>query len=429
MKELLPWKLPAPQKYAFVNATVIDSANGVAIEGLTVLTADGKIADVCKGAAPPEYTAVDCTGKYLCPGLFDNHVHVLAAPGEDNLKDLFQRQRDTAMFRAAKNIESMLARGFTSIRDTGGAEYAMFQAIEEGVIKGPRLFYSGPAISQTGGHGDFRGREIPSDHCNCHMPSLGVVADGVTECMRVARDNLRQGAHFLKIMGGGGVASPTDKLTNMQYTEDEIRAIVKVAESYDTFVTAHAYTTRSVRTCVLNGCMGIEHGNLMDDETAQLVASRGVYVTPTLVTYKIMSSKQFSHFLSADSQEKNKVVLKSGLEFLTRAKKFGIKICYGSDLLGSLSAYQTSEFSLRGEVLSAADILKSATITPAEALKVDHLIGQIKPGFYADLLVLERNPLDDISVLDQYEDNLRVVMKDGIVYKSNWDELKCEVKA
>ncbi|KAG7889737.1 hypothetical protein KL936_002411, partial [Ogataea polymorpha] len=232
-----------------------------------------------------------------------------------------------------------------------------------------------------------------TDHnCGCHIAALGVVADGVNECMRAARDDLHRGVHFLKMMGGGGVPSLTDKLTNMQYTEEESRAIGKVTESYDTFVTAHTYTSRSIRTCVENGIKGIEHANLMDEDTARLVAEKAVYVAPTLITYKVMSSDQFSSFVSLGSQQKNMAILETRLSFLSMAKKHNVKLRYGSDLLGGLTGYQTSDFTLRAQVLSAADILRSANITPAEALDVHNVIGQIKKGFYSDFLVLESNP-------------------------------------
>ncbi|KAH3669222.1 hypothetical protein OGAPHI_001343 [Ogataea philodendri] len=427
-----PWKLPKPQKYAFINGVIIDTDKGVAVKKKTVLTANGRFEDIISSSKEfsSDYKVIDCEGKFLCPGLFDNHVHVVSAPGETELRRLFDVKRDTVNMRAAKNIEMMLARGFTSIRDTGGAGYHFVKAIEEGVIKGPRLFFCGGAISQTGGHGDFRDRETASDEvdsCACHRSYLGVVADGVPECMRAARDNLRTGAHFIKIMGGGGVASPTDKLTNMQYTDEEIQAIVKVAQSYDTFVTAHAYTPRSIQTCIKNGVKGIEHGNLIDDETAKLIVKNGVYVTPTLITYKVMSSDQFSKFLTPDSLEKNKVILQSGLACLAMAKKYRIKLCFGSDLLGSLTGYQTLEFSLRAKVLEAAEILRSATITPAECLGVSDVIGQIKKGYYADLLILENNPLENIVSMDKFETNLLMVMKDGVIMKSKLDSISKDV--
>ncbi|ODV82491.1 hypothetical protein CANARDRAFT_30829, partial [[Candida] arabinofermentans NRRL YB-2248] len=385
-KLTFPWKLPNPKSYIFFNGSIIDTLNGETLTGLAVVTKDGYIQDViCNELAQSLdskiYTKVDCSGKFLSPGLFDHHVHATSSPGEKDLRRLMRLPLAIGEMRSGKSVELMLNRGFTTVRDCGGALSNLSSAIDQGIFHGPRLIRSGKALSQTGGHGDSRDADLPSeafDSCECHLNCVATVVDGVPAVLKAARENFREGASLIKIMGSGGVASPTDSLTNVQYTTEELKAIVEVSESYGSYTTAHCYTSKSIMHCINAGVKGIEHGNLIDDEAAKLMAEKGCFLTPTLITYKVMASDQFSHFLTPDSYEKNQAILHSGLGSLLVAKKNGVKICYGSDLLGSLGGYQTGEFFLRGKVLTAAEILKSATVTPAECNGMEELIGQIK---------------------------------------------------
>lgn len=318
-------------------------------------------------------------------------------------------------------VQEMLRRGFTSVRDCGGASLALKQAIAEGAIQGPRLFIANHALSQTGGHGDSRGSH---EHGECCGPvALGMVCDGVPACIKAAREELRTGADFIKIMAGGGVASPTDKLENVQFTGEEVRAISEVARNANTYVTAHAYTPRSIRHAVLNGVTGIEHGNFIDEETARFMADRDVFLTPTLITYSVMASPEFKGFLPVESEAKNEEVLRLGLRSLKIAKDAGVTICFGTDLLGPLGVAQTKEFALRNQVLSPKEILQSATVNPARRAGLSDFLGQIKEGFAADLLILNENPLADISIFDKPEKHLLAVIKDGRVFYSRWSKL------
>ncbi|VEU24377.1 DEKNAAC105663 [Brettanomyces naardenensis] len=427
-----PWRLPQPKKLAFVNGIIVDSLKGRTIEGSVVLSEGGYFTDIVssEGFDPKDYKVIDCLGKYLCPGLFDFHVHLVSVPSEDGLTRTMRMPKESALMRVGSSCEQMLKRGFTSARDCGGLEHFIADAVEDGAIYGPRLFFCGHAISQTGGHGDTNPTDLPGEgmeSCNCHLANLAVVADGTTECMKAAREQFRRGASFIKIMGGGGVASPSDRLSNRQFTAEEIKSIVSVADTYHSFVTAHTYTPEAIKYCIENGVKGVEHGNFLDDECAELMAKKGCYLTPTLVTYKVMASKQWKLFLTSSSQEKNLEVIKVGLRALLIAKRHNVKMCYGSDLLGAMQDYETGEFFLRGKVLPAADVLRAATVTPAEALGLSDKIGQIKKGFYADLLLLEENPLDDIGTLDLPETNLLMVMKQGVVYSSKFKGLKEDV--
>ncbi|KAK2782167.1 hypothetical protein FQN52_001005 [Onygenales sp. PD_12] len=431
-QKIKPWIRPTQKTYIFLNANVVDPVNGSILENQTVKIAGGLVESVTVSSSTTESTGndaitIDLQGKYICPGLIDCHVHLLAVPGVKELRDVVNIDGTVASMRQPFVCNEMLRRGFTSVRDCGGATLPLKEAINEGVFPGPRLFISGHALSQTGGHGDMRGPHDHTDCCGGTITGLGRICDGVAECVRTARDELRCGADFIKIMGGGGVASPTDRLQNTQFTTEEIKAITEVARSYHTFVTAHAYTPQAIRHCVDNGVTGIEHGNLIDEDTAKYLAERDVFLTPTLITYSEMASPEWTGFLPPESAPKNADVLKVGLQALRIATAAGVTLCYGSDLLGPLGAAQTKEFRLRSQVLSATQILQSATVNAARMLRQDEFLGQIKAGFSADLLVLNKNPLEDILVFDNPEKHLLAVVKEGRVEASRWSKLPEDV--
>lgn len=422
-----PWKLGPQKTYVFKNASLVDTVNGSILPNRTVKISSGIIESV--SITEDQYyiiessseTTIDLKGKYLCPGLFDNHVHLWAVPGEGTLGGMYQLDNEVVMSRQPFVCQQMLRRGFTSVRDCGGATLALKQAIEDGVIQGPRLFIAGHALSQTGGHGDSRG---PHNHTECCEPvALGRVCDGVPACIKAAREELRTGADFIKIMSGGGVASPTDKLENVQFTGVEVRAITEVARNANTYVTAHAYTPRSIRHAVDNGVSGIEHGNFIDAETARYMAERDVFLTPTLITYSAMASPEFPGFLPIESETKNEQVLKLGLKSLQIASDAGVTICFGTDLLGPMGIVQTKEFALRAQVLSNKAVLQSATINPARRAGLSDYLGQVKEGFAADMLILNEDPLHDISIFDKPEKHMLAVIKDGRIFHSRWSKL------
>ncbi|KAI9148418.1 LOW QUALITY PROTEIN: Cytosine/adenosine deaminase or related metal-dependent hydrolase [Paramyrothecium foliicola] len=414
-QDIKPWLRDPPRNYIFNHANVIDVAAGHVVPKASVVVSNGLIESVSQSPQPPRpgYTVVDCKGKYLCPGLFDAHVHFVAVPGFKELSKAFGNEHSVSLLRQPYVAAQMLHRGFTSVRDCGGALHALKDAIATGVIPGPRLFISGHALSQSGGHGDIRGVDDATECCGGHTNGLGRLCNGVPECMAAVREEIRQGADFIKIMGSGGVSTPTDAIEHLQFTTAEIRAMVECAENACTYVTAHAYTPKAIKHCVGNGVRGIEHGNFIDKETAKLMAEKGVYLTPTLITYAQMASPRWDGFLPPESRAKNETVLKAGLEALKIASEAGVKMCYGSDLLGPLGIAQTHEFALRAKALPPLSVLRSATINPAEMMSRGDSLGQIKPEFVADLLLMEQNPLQDIHILDQPETNLLAVLKDG----------------
>lgn len=426
-----PW-LPttAPPSLLFVNVSLIDVEAGQVFAGSSIHLRDGLIYAISKNPRQPLAVSLSNTkllnlgGKYVCPGLIDCHVHLTATPGSTLLTDMYAASSTTLAFRTTYTARTMLLRGFTSARDTGGADSGLRDAIAEGLIPGPRLFIAGKALSQTGGHGDARPTyQEDAMCCGGHAASLGRTCDGVPACLSAARDELRQGADFIKIMVGGGVASPSDQLDMLQFTAEEIRAITTTARQSHTYVTAHAYTSEAIRHAVDNGVMGIEHGNFVDLETAKYCAEKGVTVTPTLITYEGMTTPPFDDFLNEKQRAKNKQVLDAGLAAMKTWKDAGVDLCYGSDLLSGLQVLQNGEFRVRNRVMDGLEILRSATVYAAKSLRMEGRLGVLKQGAIADLLVLAKNPLDDIEVLDNMESTLLGIVKDGRVISSKIEEL------
>ncbi|KAH7141275.1 hypothetical protein B0J13DRAFT_55887 [Dactylonectria estremocensis] len=428
-KAVKSWKLPPQKTYLFQNANVVDAASGSIVANMTVKISGGLIEYVGRDvAASPDDVVIDLDGKYICPGLIDCHVHISAVPGDDGLNgSAFGTDAAVSHFRQPYLCGQMLVKGFTTIRDTGGATLALKEAIEDDVFPGPRMFIANQALSQTGGHGDRRGAHDQQQCCG-NRGGLSTVVDGVPECIRAARDQLRTGADFIKIMVGGGVASPTDRIENTQFTAAEIRAICEVAESYGTYVTAHAYTPKAIRHAVDHGVRGIEHGNLLDRDTALYLQHRGVWLTPTLITYAAMGSDKYAGFLPPANLDKNRLMLDRGLDALRVASEAGLAVCHGSDLLGPLQAEQSREFGIRARVLSGKAVLQGATVNAAKMLRQEAFLGSIKEGFAADMLILNANPLDDVSILDEPEMCVLAVIKNGRVYMSRWSRLPEDLK-
>ena len=424
-----PWKLHPQRTLVFVNATIIDPAQGELIHNATVRISDGKITQIVTDGSTtatedvPGDNVIDLTGKYLCPGLIDCHVHIAVVPGEADLRAYKDMTERISLLRQPLVLKSMLERGFTSIRDCGGASLAIKEAVEDGVFPGPRLFIAGYALSQTGGHGDMRGSHDAQLCCGGSLSGISRIVDGPAECYKYAREELRQGADFIKIMGGGGVASPTDRIEHVQFSDEEIKTIVTVARNAGTYVTSHSYTPQAIQQAIRLGVRGIEHGNLIDLETANMMAEMDVFLTPTLIAH--VMSKQLN-FLPPDGAAKNDEVLEKGLRAMKIAVEAGVTVCFGSDLLGPMHFAQSKEFSVRSKVLTPLQILRSATVNAARLIMQEDRLGQIREGFAADLLILNENPLEDITVLDRVEEHMMGVIKDGRVSTSRWEALKVD---
>ncbi|AOB29602.1 peptidase M38 [Bordetella sp. H567] len=406
--------------FLFKNANLLDPDFPELREGMHVLVEDGAIKEVSdRPIAAQSARPIDVRGRTLMPGLIDLHAHVMAT--QLNLSTQGMLPDALVMMRSVPIMAAMLRRGFTTVRDAGGAGWGLKCAVEEGTVVGPRLFISGRAISQTGGHGDPRPRSDhlrPMSFCGCcfRAGDIGRVADGVDEVRKAVRQELQMGADQIKIMASGGVASPTDPIASFGYSEDEIRAIVAEARGRQTYVLAHAYTAEAISRAVKCGVRTIEHGNLIDEDTAAVMASHGAYVVPTLITYEALANEGADYGLPPDSVAKIATVRTAGLHSLEIYKRAGVKMGFGSDLLGPSQRLQSDEFRLRAQVLTPHEVIQSATSVAAEVLRMDNRLGRIVPGAIADVLVVDGNPYKDVSCLLGQGDHIPLVMKDGKIF-------------
>jgi imidazolonepropionase-like amidohydrolase len=401
------------------NADLFDGLRPELLEGMHVFVEGGKIREVSdRPIAASAEREIDLSGRTLMPGLIDAHYHCIAA--HPNITVVEKMPRSLLAQHARELLEATLQRGFTTVRDAGGADYGYAMGVESGLIKGPRIFYSGRALTQTGGHADFRGlHEDSIECCFCaqRAGSFGVIADGVSEVRRAAREELRKGASQIKIMASGGVASPTDPVWNLQYSEEEIRAIVWEATSWRTYVMAHSYTPESIRRCVEYGVRSIEHANLIDEETARFCTEKGAWVVPTLATYDALRTDAADLGFPKESLAKVDDVALAGRRSLEILKAAGTNIGFGSDLLGPMHRHQSNEFLIRAEVLPIEEILISATSGNARLLNREGELGVVAEGAKADLIAIDGNPLRDLGLLQDEGAHMPLVMRDGIIFK------------
>ena len=402
----------------FRNGVIFDGTGEELLEGVEVLVDGDRIAEV---SDVPIRTAtaevIDLQGRTLMPGLIDAHYHALAA--SPDLRAVEGMPESLLAQHARRYLEATLQRGFTTVRDAAGADYGLARAIDTGLIAGPRLFYSGHALTQTGGHGDFRGYESEPAICSCGL-GLGrfsTIADGITEVRRAAREELRRGATQIKIMGSGGVSSPSDPIGNLQYSEEEIRAIVWEAYSWGTYVMAHVYTPEAIRRCVEYGVRSIEHANLIDAETAAFAAERNAFVVPTLATYESLARRGAALGFPRVSLDKLGAVSDAGVASLEVMHDAGVKMGFGTDLLGAMHDDQLTEFGIRARVLPSIEILRQATSVNAEILGQTGKLGTVAPGAFADLIVVDGNPVADLGILSGQGEHIVLVMKGGTTYK------------
>ncbi|MFX1676118.1 amidohydrolase family protein [Paraburkholderia sp. A2WS-5] len=398
---------------------VLDLIRGVLLDHHHVVIDGERIVEVTDRPVDyPNARVIDARGKTVMPGFIDCHVHVLASNA--NLGINAGQPNILAAIRALPIMQAMLSRGFTSVRDAGGADWALMQAVETGLVPGPRIFPSGKALSQTGGHGDFRPRGDLFEPCSCcfRTGAIARVVDGVEGVRLAVREEVQKGATQIKIMASGGVASPVDPISNTQYSEDEIRAIVAEAEAANTYVMAHAYTARAIARAVRCGVRTIEHGNLVDEPAARVMHEHGAFVVPTLVTYDALAQHGAQFGLPPDSVAKVASVQRAGRESLEIYAKAGVPMGFGSDLLGEMHAFQCGEFRIRAEVLGNLEALRSATSVAADIVNMKGELGVIAQGAIADVLVLDGNPLADIGVVANDGERVEVVLQRGKVVKS-----------
>ncbi|MEX3949831.1 amidohydrolase family protein [Paraburkholderia sp. EG287B] len=409
------------------NTRVLDVRTGELRELSNIWVENGRIRDIDASDPKTDIPVLDLGGRTVMPGLIDAHVHVMISE-LDALK-MKGIPPTLATARSGPILSGMLDRGFTTVRDTAGADHGLREAVASGLVRGPRLFICGRAISQTGGHVDFRDRtEHRRMSCVCcnGLDLSARVADGVPGILEAVREELRQGADHIKIAVSGGVASPIAPFDSLQYTVEEIRAAVQAATDWGTYVCAHAYSAASIRRALECGVRSIEHGNMIDEASAQLGAQQGAFLVPTLATYEAMALYGAEYGLDAVSLERNRHVLSAGLTSLEIARGAGMRIAFGSDLLGQLHHLQSREFMIRSDVMSPLEIIQSATLTNAELLRREGELGIIEPGALADLIAVDGDPLANIALLGEGSKHIPVVIKDGQVTKdarsaSDWN--------
>ena len=402
----------------FRNAAIVDGTSPQARRGCDVLVEGNLIREVAdRPIAAASATIVDLAGKSLLPGLIDCHVHVCAA--DVDLGRNATLPSSLVAVHAARNLRAMLLRGFTTARDASGADFGLKLALEQGLIEGPRLFLTGKALSQTGGHADYRGRFDGrlASHYLGRLGAIGRVVDGLAEVRRAVREEIKAGADFIKLMGSGGVSSPTDPIDFLGFSREEVLAVVEEARNARTYVMAHLYPDEAIVRAVECGVHSVEHGNLVADAGARLMAARGAFAVPTLVTYEAIGEHGKALGFPPVSLAKLDAVRRAGLGSLEIFKRHGVKMAYGSDLLGSLHDRQSDEFVIRGRVLPAHEVIASATSISAELVGMAGKLGVIAPGALADLIVVDGDPLADLSRLGGQGRHLPYIMKDGVFAK------------
>jgi imidazolonepropionase-like amidohydrolase len=411
--------MPSHEPILFRNLNLLDPRWTEPRGGYEVLVEGGRIKEVSdKAIKSATAQKIDCGKRVLMPGLIDCHVHVYLS--EVYIRMLENIPVSLLAARAAPLMLGMLNRGFTTVRDTGGADWGIKEAVEKGHLPGPRLFICGRAIGPTGGHSDGRRRTDFFQTCRCcnGLKFTMAIADGVDNVRASVREELRQGADAIKIMVSGGVASPYDPLDSRQFSLGEIAAAVEEAQAFNRYVLAHAYTPEAITRAVSQGVRTIEHGNLIDAPAAKLLAKNKGYMIANLVAYVVMKERAAQFGMTADMLAKNDMVLDGGMRSLEICKKAGVKVGYGSDLLGQLQNEQSREFLLRSEVMTPIEILRSATTVAAEIIRMEGKLGIVEPGAYADLLVVDGNPLKDFGLFQEQGKHLSVIMKEGRFHKN-----------
>ena len=419
-----------PSYTHITNVTIFDGVNEKTTEG-SVLIENNLIKAVGANVkVPAGATVIDGDGQFLMPGIIEAHGHVGLAVAPAEIGTTLDWQYSA--IRTVGVAERYLDHGWTTVRDAGGMVSGIKKAIDEGHVPGPRIYPSGMFISQTSGHGDFRRYGDGHPNTTPDMPFFnryyGHLADGVAEVQRAVREELRKGSVHLKLMAGGGIASSYDPLHTTQYSMEELTAAVKAADDWGTYVMVHAYTDKAVSRCIDAGVKVIEHGQLVTDETAKKMAEKGVWLS-TQVFYA-MNEPTPTQIAAAGGEvgyRKWKLVNDGTKASIEMAKKHGVKIAFGTDLWGpAMELGIANEFTARKAFFSNIEILRQATSINGELLKItgplnpypNGPIGVIAEGAYADLLIVDGNPIDQIEILTKPKESLSLIMKDGKIYKN-----------
>lgn len=407
--------------YIFENARIVDGSQDDGEHDRFVRVSGNMIDEVSdKPIKDSNAHRFDLRGKTLMPGLIDCHVHINTG-GHHEPDQNAALPNETILYQSVRLMKEILGRGFTTIRDLGGATYAQVRAVEDGLVQGPRLVICGKAMVQNGGHSDYRSRYETggAEHQLHQLGSVARVVDGVDDCRKAARDEVRKGAQFIKVMANGGAASNHFPRPYMGYSTEELRIFQEEADKACMYVSVHTHTDEAVARALGVGIHSIEHATLITPETAAIAARQGAIVTPTISAYEAQIREGEALGLDPAFVERLKWVRARGPESLEIMKAAGVKLAYGTDVLGSMWSYQSEEFMIRNEVLSALEVIKSATLNAAELCRMPGKVGTIAPGAFADLLVLEKDPLKDISVLAEQGRYMSLIMKNGDFVKNH----------
>jgi imidazolonepropionase-like amidohydrolase len=416
---------PAEQEFLFQNVRVFDGTSARLSEPTNVLVRGNKIAAIGSGSTSADATVIDGAGRTLMPGLIDAHTHLMLA----SLPQVVMLTSDIGFVNlvAGKTANDMLMRGYTSVRDLGGPVFGLKRAIDAGVTAGPRIWPSGAFISQSGGHGDFR---LPNDlpaapGSFTYEERIGAteIADDPGTVRKRAREQLALGASQIKLMAGGGVTSHYDPIDVTQYTVPEIQAAVEAAENWGTYVTVHAYTPRAIRQAIEAGVQCIDHGQLIDEPTAKLMADKGIWWS-----LQPFTDDRASAFAEGSPNRIKQLQMYSGTNNAYQlAKKYKIKTAWGTDILFSAKnlTTQTQQLTKMVRWYTPAEVLKMATADNAALLALSGerspyagKLGVVETGALADLLLVNGDPITNIKLLENSQDNLVVIMKDGKIYKN-----------
>ncbi|HKL45974.1 MAG TPA: amidohydrolase family protein [Roseovarius sp.] len=399
------------------NARIIDGSQDRPTDPMDIVIEDGFFREVSEKSSASCDDEIDAKEHFVLPGLIDCHVHVIATTADLGANAALTNS--LLAYRAMGLMKDMIMRGFTTVRDLGGADIGIVDAIEERLLVAPRLVICGKALSQTGGHTDYRGPYNPrsADFYRNQIGSMGRIVDGVDDMRRACRQEIKGGARFIKLMANGGVSSPTDPIGFLGFSVAELRAAVEEAANAETYVAGHLYTDEAINRALDAGIYSIEHANLIKRETAKRVVESGAVVVPTNITYELLGTRGGDFGLPPDSIAKVADVRDAGLEALGVLSDEGVLMGYGSDLLGGMQAYQSGEFPLRGRYLPAHDVIRSATLDAARVMRMEGQIGSVSEGAHADLIMMKKNPLDDLSLLDGQGEHIDAIMKDGLFIK------------
>lgn len=411
------------------NANVFNGVDNQLQENVSLLIENNVITQIGDVDLSLANEIIDAQGGTVMPGLMDAHVHItMSAP----FHELDKMTREEVAIRAAKVAEGMLMRGFTTVRDVAGNTLGLKNCIDNGYATGPRILPSQAAISQTCGHSDYRqnqAQERTGSHEDSPIMKTGAfkVADGRSEVLRAVREQLFMGASQIKMMAGGGASSSFDPLDTIQYTLDEMKAAVEAASDYGTYVAAHIHTADAMRRAAEAGVMSFEHATIMDDDIAKTIKDKGIFVIPSYFTSSLIAERKIplgSEILYQKTERVGKAMFKSA----DLIKKYDIQnICFGTDCVGTLDVHKTQSEELQAieTVFDSLTALKMVTSNCGRLFEMstykhpyqEGKLGQITEGAYADLLIIEGNPLNGVECVTNPETQ-KLIMKDGVVYKN-----------